>query len=152
MCLWVLKISLVVAWNCHNSTSTIVGKNEITYVYRNFLAIYRVNCIYSFKNAAWLSLVKLCSIHIILLNCLCNISFYLFLILNSWHKLFNDISIWCKYHKCNTIYSFNTSSKDREISTTVNLKVNLNTFWLAYPVSLHFLSRLWPVNMFKSFK
>ena len=74
------------------------------------------------------SLVKLCSIHIILLNCLCNISFYLFLILNSWHKLFNDISIWCKYHKCNTIYSFNTSSKDREISTTVNLKVNLNTF------------------------
>ena len=31
---------------------TELNKNEITYVYRNFLAIYRVNCIYSFKNTA----------------------------------------------------------------------------------------------------
>ena len=52
MCLRILKIPLVMTWNCHDCTCTIACKHKVTYVYRNFLAVCRIYRIYAFKYAA----------------------------------------------------------------------------------------------------
>ena len=109
--LGIFEVSLIMCWYSHYSTSTIASKYEVTNIKWHFLAIYRIDCIYSLQWTARLSLVQICSIQIILLQCLIDISLNLIWILNSIHKALYNISIWSKYHECNAVNSFNTCCK-----------------------------------------
>ena len=126
VCNSVLKISLVMCRNRHNSTCSIACKYEISYKYRNLPAIYRVNRIYSLELTARLGLVKLSTIHIVFLECLCDVCFNLFFILYSRHKLLDKLSVRCKNHECDTIDCLYTGRVNGELSAAYNLKINLN--------------------------
>ena len=138
MCLRILKISLIVAWNRHNSSCTVACKYEVTYVYRDFLTIYRIYSIYSLKHTARLCFIKLSSVHIVLFEGFIYVFLYCFFIFNPWHKALNCLTIRGKHHKGDTVNSLYTGCIDGEFPTTDYLEINLYALAFSYPVSLHF--------------
>ena len=148
----IFKVSLVMARNSHNSTGTITCKNEIAYKHTYFFSVYRVDTCYTLQLTAGFCLIKLGTIHVVLFLCLINISLYFFPVLHSVKKAFGYRAIGSKHHKGDTIDRFNTSGKNREFSAAYNIKLDLNTGGLTYPVTLDSFCRFRPVYLFKTFK
>ena len=147
MCFCIFKVTLIVAWHCHDCTCTIVCQYEITDKYFYFSAIDWVDCLDSFQSASSLSFIQFCTIHIRFGKCLLNICLYFFLVLDTRHQILNKFSIWCKNHECDSIDCFNTSCKNREFTTANDIKFNFYTCRFTNPVTLHFLCGFWPVNI-----
>ena len=142
----ILEVSLVVCRNRHNSTCSVACKYEITDEKRYLFTIYRVDSVNTLKWASRLSLVKVCTIKVVLFKCLVDICLYFLRVLNTVHKSLNDISIWSKNHEGNTINCLDTGCKDGELTTAYDFKIHFNTCGLTDPVPLNLLGRLWPVN------
>ena len=136
--------------NCHYRARAVACKNEIADEHSDFFIIDRVDAGNSLELTARLSLVELGSVHIVLLESLCDICLDLFLVLNLRHQLLYDLSVGSEHHKGNTVDSLDTSSEYRELTAADDLEFYFHTRRLADPVLLHKFRGLGPIDLLKS--
>ena len=150
MGLCIFIVSLVVTWNCHNSTRSITTKHKIAQKDWNFFSVYRIYCLYALDFDTTLFFVDLCSIKITLERTLFDILFNFCLVFNPWHKFFYDFSIRCNNKKCYSKNSFYACCENWKLSTTCNVDIKFNAFALSNPIALNFFCWFWPINIVKT--
>jgi len=135
----ILKITLVVAGDCHYRTGAVACQHEVTNEHRHLLAVDRVNGIHALQRAAGLALVQLGAIHVALFDGFVNVSLHFFLIFHSVHQILDNLAVRSQHHKSDAVNGFNTGGVDGEVAAAHQLEIYFHAGRLANPVALDFL-------------